>query len=139
MKGRYAVIVWSALVSLIGMSWLATRAGTSTFDLVGITMIGEVVALVVAFLAMIRGLRTKMSAFVVLLCTAPLLYQAVLIIEMWGALYPYYGLPLLLMVVGGVLTFAASLFVLIAPVPPLPAPPVVAPARVVGRATEVQP
>lgn len=131
MKRRWAVIASSALVCLIGWSWLASKWGLSSLSLGGIRMIGMVVSCVVAFGAMRKDVRAKWPAVISLVGSVPMLILALQLMGDVRTLVQLLGAPIVVVLAGGLATSAAALIVAILPLPLPPAPPPVAPARVV--------
>jgi hypothetical protein len=130
-KKRWGLIAASALVCLIGWSWLASKWGMSSLDLGGIRMVGMLVACVVAFGAMRKDVHAKWPAVVALVGTVPMLFLALQLLGDFEMVFQLFGAPIVIVFAGGLTTSAAALIVTVMPLPLPPAPPPVAPARVV--------
>jgi hypothetical protein len=123
-RGRWTLLFYMAVATLVGVAWLARRFDSSLASWINIQMLGMIAASGIAFVAMIRNIRERWPAAVALICAAPMaemLSRALLDVP-W--LIQYLGLPGVLMIGGSVATIGVALFILIAKVPPKPSDPI---------------
>src|SRR5262245_26155414 len=113
-----------ALATLIGVAWLIQRWDLLLASWINIQLLGMIAATGVAFGAMVKDVRARWPAAVVLVCAAPM-SQALLkpLLDLPGIIR-YVGLPGLLMILGSIATMGVACFILIAKVPPIPADPI---------------
>lgn len=131
MKRRWSVLFWSALASLIGLSWFASSFGVGITALISASLVGMVAATVIAFYAMVREIRAKWPAAVVLACAGPMAINVLQSLPDLAMLIKIIGMSFALIAFGTIATVAASVRILTRPLPQPPPPPPVAPARVV--------
>ena len=131
MKRRWSVLFWSSLGTLIGMSWLASSLGMHLTALLGLGLAGMVIATVIAFIAMKRGIESKAPAVIILICAAPLGIDMTRVLPELPFFIKYFGVSIVLVVVGNLATVATAIVLLLAGPPKPPRQPPIAPARVV--------
>ena len=129
MKRRWTVLFYAALACLVGLSWLAKSLDISLASFMGVSLVGMLGATAMAFIAMIRDIREKWPAAVVLTCAGPMVLDSLKWIDDLPFIVRYFGMSFGLMTAGALATAATAIIILVreAPRPP----PTVAPARVV--------
>jgi hypothetical protein len=130
-KRRWTLLFYSALGCQIGLSWLAKSLDISLGSFMGVSLIGMVGATVMGFVAMIRNIREKWPAAVVLTCAGPMVLDAIQWIDDLPYILRYFGPSFGLMTAGALATAATAIFILVKPTPAPPPGTTVAPARVV--------
>jgi hypothetical protein len=130
-KRRWSILFWCALASLIGMSWLANSLGISLGSFMGVSLIGMVLATVMAFGAMVRNISDKWPAAIVLVCAGPMILDAFRMIGQLSAIVRFFGPSFAVVMAGALATGGTSILILALPLPAPPPQPRVAPARVV--------
>jgi hypothetical protein len=130
-KRRWTLLFYSALGCLIGLSWLAKSLEISLGSFMGVSLLGMLGATVMAFVAMIRDIREKWPAAVVLTCAGPMVLDSLKWIDDLPFILRYFGPSFGLMTAGALATAATAVFVLVSQPPKPPPGPTVAPARVV--------
>lgn len=133
MKRRWAILFWTSLSSLIGMSWLTASIGQAIWETLNIALVGMIGASIVAFFAMRHGIQAKWPAMVAILGAAPMAFQMLRIGSLVVDLVEYFGPSVILLFAGTLATAAVALWILLTPLVRPPMPPPVAPARVVDR------
>ena len=133
MKRRWAILFWASLSSLIGMSWLTASTGQSLWETLHFALVSMIVANVVAFIAMRRAIPAKWPALVAVCGAAPMTFQTIRIWPYVVALVTYFGPSAVLLFAGTIATAIVAVWILLSPLARPPAPPPVAPARVVDR------
>jgi hypothetical protein len=124
MRGRWTLLFYMAIATLVGVAWLARVFGASLASWINLQLAGMIAASIVAFVAMIRNIRERWPAAIALVCAAPMgemLARAVLDLP-W--LITYLGLPGVLLIGGSAATIGVAIFILIAKVPPKPSDPI---------------
>ena len=137
MKGRYGVIVWSALVCLIGLSWVASMPHVS-----GI-VVGHIVLMTGSLLLAIVGTRPdarpRAPAILAFVASVPTAAMSVMSLGSFIPTVHLLGASLVLVLVGSLATSLAALAVVIMrPAPPRPVHPFPS-ARVVERMPQATP
>ena len=130
-KRRWTVLFYSALASLVGLSWLAKSLDISITSFVGVAVLGMLAATGTAFAAMIRNIREKWPAAVVLTCSGPMVLDAIQWIDDLPYIVRYFGPSFGLMTAGALATAVTAIYILVSQPPRPPPGPTVAPARVV--------
>ena len=120
MRARWRLLFWIALGALVGLSWVAQRMGAPMLGMVNVPFLGMVVAAIVAFSAMITGVREKWPAAVVLACWIPMALDIVRALRVLEYFFHDVGLPAVLFIGGGAATCAVATWILVTPIP---APP----------------
>jgi hypothetical protein len=115
----------------VGLSWLARSFGISLTALVGISLIGMVAASAVAFFAMIKDIRQKWPAAVVLVCAGPMALDVLRSLPDVVVAIRYLGISFGVSVAGTIATVGMAISIVAKPIPDPPPSPPVAPARVV--------
>jgi len=132
MKRRWAILFWTSLSSLIGMSWLTASTGQTIWEALHIALLGMIAANVVAFIAMCRAIHAKWPAIVAALGAAPMTFQTIRIWPYVVALVEYFGPSAILLFTGTIATAIVAVWILLSPLVGPPAEPPVAPAHVVS-------
>jgi hypothetical protein len=130
---RWSILFWSALSSLVGMSWLARSFGVPLSALVSAALLGMIGACTVAFFAMIRKVPYKWPAAVALVLAGPMALEFIRTLPQIPDILHYFGFsfPFLLVLAGTAVTVVSAIVILAAQPPTPPPPPQVPSARVV--------
>lgn len=114
-RARWRLLFWAALIALVGVSWVAQRYGGHHLGLATPPVIGMLVAVVVAFLAMVTDARGRGPAWVVLACWLPAGADLVRALGWIGAFLAADGAAAVMMVVGSLATLGVGLWIALAP------------------------
>jgi hypothetical protein len=131
MKRRWAILFWCSLSTLIGLSWMIAQYGATLWSEMNAGLVGQIVACAVAFFAMQRATPGKWPAAVASLCVAPMTLELLGLGDYLRVLVECYGISAILMIGGTLATAVTTFWILLSPLAAPPAPPPVAPARVV--------
>src|SRR5207249_804045 len=74
---RWRWLFWSALMSLVGVSWLAKDYGISLWGWMNVQLVGMIGASGFAFFALATRARVKWPAAAALVCAAPMTIEMV--------------------------------------------------------------
>jgi hypothetical protein len=130
-KRRWAILFWTSLSALIGMSWMVAQFGGSLWSTLNFSLVGLICASAIAFVAMQRSTQAKWPAGIALACTAPMALQLLQIGRYVRVLVDYYGTSAILLLGGTAATAAVAIWILVTPLVAPPRSPPIAPARVV--------
>jgi hypothetical protein len=131
MKRRWAILFWTSLSALIGMSWMVAQFGATLWSTLNFSLVGLICASAIAFIAMQCSTQVKWPAGVALACTAPMALQLLQIGRYVRVLVDYYGTSAILLLGGTAATAAVAIWILVTPLVAPPRSPPIAPARVV--------
>jgi hypothetical protein len=118
-RRRWAFIFWPSLVCLVGLSWSTTKFGGSIWHLLGIHLLGMIVACAVGFFAMRQDARRRRPAIVALLGAAPMVVTMYERRHEFSFLWEWFGVSAVLAYGGAVLTALSALVIAVLPMPPL--------------------
>jgi hypothetical protein len=124
MRWRWNLIFAAAITCLIGMSWLAARRGVSIAVIDLPHLGGIILAAVTGLVAALLDYPRRWPGWLALVGALPLAWEIFEFRRVLLDAIESRGLPLLLVVLGGVGTLACSIIALATPVPPPRAPPV---------------
>ena len=117
MRARWRLLFWAALTALVGVSWVAQRYGAQRLGLATPAVIGMLVALVVAFVAMVTSARGRGPAWVVLACWLPAGADLVRALGWLGAFFAADGVAAVVLLVGCAATLGVGLWIALTPPP----------------------
>ena len=131
MKRRWTWLFTSALLTMVGAMWLGQRHGIGLH--IGLETIGMTMAMLVAFVALVRNSPSKWFAGGALLCSVPALFTVIVVFDeaRLGELIEGLGFPFVL-IVGGILsTVIAGCWILFRAIPLPPVDDPIARAKIV--------
>jgi len=114
MKRRWSILFYCALASLIGVSWVARSLGISLVSFVSLSLVGMIAATITAFLALVRDIRDKWPAAIVLVCASPMILDSLQWVRDLPTMVSYFGPSIAVMLLGAIATAAASIIILAA-------------------------
>jgi hypothetical protein len=114
-RARWRLLFGAALMGLVGVSWVAQRYGARHLGLATLPVIGMLVAVVVAFAAMVASARSRGLAWVVLACWVPAGADVVRALGWIGAFLAADGVAAVVLIVGAVATLGTGLWIALAP------------------------
>ncbi|CAN5171758.1 hypothetical protein BH11MYX1_BH11MYX1_18520 [soil metagenome] len=130
MRARWRLLFWASLIALVGLSWVAQRYGAHLLGLLTLPVVGMIVGMIVAFVAMVRSSEARGPAWIVLACWIPAGADLIRALGWLGKLVEADGIAAVLLIAGTVATFGLGLWIAVAaPVAAKRDP--IAPARVV--------
>ena len=131
MKRRWTWLFASALLSMVGAMWLGQRVGGGLY--IGRETIGMMIAMGLAFIALVRNSPSKWFAGGALLCSIPALFTVIAVFDEagFGELIAGLGVPFMLIVASVLSTVIAGCWILFGAVPPPPVDDPIARAKIV--------
>jgi len=115
---RWQLLFWAALLSLVGVSWLAHDWGISLWSWLNVQLVGMIGASGFAFFALATRARVKWPAAAALVCASPMTVEMLRAATAIAPILAELGLPGILIVIGPLLTTTTAIWILVRSVPP---------------------
>jgi hypothetical protein len=120
MRTRWRTLFACALLSLIGVAWLAQRFDASWSSWLNVQLAGQIGACLIGLLGAVTNTRARWPAALALICAAPMAHAMLIAGASIPELIRYTGAAGVLMVGGSCATVAVAIFVLVSAPPPIP-------------------